>query len=153
MKVILLENNSKLGTIGNIIKINNGYANNYLFPNGKAIILNKTNLIKIKDKKSNLENIFTNKAKLDIKKLNEINNMSIITSIITKEDNETIYGSINNSNIIKLINNLGFNINKKNIKQKNIIKKTGTYEIELIFNKNKIKLYLTVIRKKINDKL
>ncbi len=153
MKVILLENNSKLGTIGNIIKTNNGYANNYLFPNGKAIILNKTNLIKIKDKKSNLENIFTNKAKLDIKKLNEINNMSIITSIITKEDNETIYGSINNSNIIKLINNLGFNINKKNIKQKNIIKKTGTYEIELIFNKNKIKLYLTVIRKKINDKL
>ena len=63
MKVILLENVRKVGSIGEIIDVKRGYARNYLISQKKALFASKTNIDEVKKIKNNL-----NKKDLDKKK-------------------------------------------------------------------------------------
>ena len=87
MKVILLENLRKIGSIGDVINVKRGFARNYLISNKKALYASKENIkqvekIKIElnkkdqEKKKNVKNIFEkiNKKEYLIKKLSTENN-------------------------------------------------------------------------------
>ena len=55
MEIILVENISKLGKIGDKVKVKNGYARNYLLPQGKALRMNKEKLDYVNKKKDELK--------------------------------------------------------------------------------------------------
>ena len=55
MEVILIENIEKLGRIGDIVKVKDGYARNYLLPKKKVLRANKENLKTFEEKKSLIE--------------------------------------------------------------------------------------------------
>ena len=106
MEVILLESFDKLGQIGDVVKVKNGFARNYLIPNKKALRANKANKEIFQNIKSDL--IEKNKKFIDESKaiLKKIENKEIVF-IRNASDNGQLYGSVSPKDISIGIDNFG----------------------------------------------
>ncbi len=105
MKVILLENLRKIGTIGDIIDVKRGYARNFLISKKKALFASKSNIEQVEKIKKDL-----NKKDLDKKKeakniSDEINNKEFVVKKLCTETKE-LYGSVKPTEIAKLIKDI-----------------------------------------------
>ena len=102
MKVILLENVKKIGSIGQIIDVKRGFARNFLIANKKALYASKENIKEVEKIKSDLTKK-DNEKKQDAKKISEqINKKEYIIKKLSTENNE-LYGSVKPTEISKLI--------------------------------------------------
>lgn len=138
MKVILLEKINKLGGLGDEISVKPGFARNYLFPKYKAVLANKKNRIFFQEKMKEIEidneiNIQKSKQKEQILK-----NIELKFFVKTSEKGN-FFGSINVKNIINLLKENGVEVEKNDIKIKEIINQIGTYNITIDL-KNNIKI-------------
>tara|TARA_Y100000741_G_scaffold341461_1_gene303760 strand:+ start:351 stop:809 length:459 start_codon:yes stop_codon:yes gene_type:complete len=102
MKVILLENLKKIGTIGEVIDVKRGFARNFLITNKKALYASKENIAQVEKIKSDLskkDNQKKQDAKLTLEKINkkEYNIKKLST------ENKELYGSVKPTEISKLI--------------------------------------------------
>ena len=108
MKVILLENIKKIGSIGEIIQVKRGFARNFLIANKKALYASKENISQVEKIKAELSKK-DNEKKSNAKKLSEkINKKTYIIKKLSTENNE-LYGSVKpteNSKLIKEIDKL-----------------------------------------------
>ena len=133
MKVILLENLKKIGSIGEIIEVKRGFARNFLIANKKALYASKENISQVEKIKSELSKK-DNEKKQDAKKIAEkINKKEYKIKKLSTENNE-LYGSVKPTEISKLIKE----INKLDIKPSMI---EPVKEIKSI-GKFKVKIYL-----------
>jgi large subunit ribosomal protein L9 len=140
MKIILLEKIEKLGEIGKIISVKNGYAKNYLIPKKRALIANKENILKQDSKIKNT------KAEKKINSINMLQNTSIIIPVTVKAHNE-LYVTYNALKITKILKKLNINIKQKNIVKDIFIKKLGSYDLEVKNEKQDIfKMHLIFIK-------
>ena len=102
MKVILLENVKRIGSIGDVIDVKRGFARNFLIANKKALYASKDNIKEVEKIKSDLDKI-DNEKKADAQKIAEkINNKNFIVKKLSTENNE-LYGSVKPTEIAKLI--------------------------------------------------
>ena len=102
MKVILLENLKKIGSIGEIIDVKRGFARNFLIANKKAMYASKENILEVKKIKSDLDKI-DNEKKQKAKEISDkINNKIYNIKKLNTENNE-LYGSVKPTEISKLI--------------------------------------------------
>ena len=102
MKVILLENLKKIGSIGEIIDVRRGFARNFLIANKKALYASKENVSKVEKIKTELSKK-DNERKLEAKKIAEkINKKVYEIKKLSTETNE-LYGSVKTTEISKLI--------------------------------------------------
>ena len=102
MKVILLENLKKIGSIGEIIDVKRGFARNFLIANKKALYASKENISQVEKIKAELSKK-DNEKKSNAKKLSEkINKKTYIIKKLSTENNE-LYGSVKPTEISKLI--------------------------------------------------
>ena len=102
MKVILLENLKRIGSIGEVIDVKRGFARNYLIANKKALYASKENIKEVEKIKSELSKK-DNEKKLDAKKISEkVNKKEFIVKKLSTENNE-LYGSVKPTEISKLI--------------------------------------------------
>tara|TARA_Y100000389_G_scaffold77718_1_gene74494 strand:- start:541 stop:999 length:459 start_codon:yes stop_codon:yes gene_type:complete len=102
MKVILLENLKKIGSIGEIIDVKRGFARNFLIANKKAMYASKENILEVKKIKSDLDKI-DNEKKIKAKEISDkINNKIYNIKKLNTENNE-LYGSVKPTEISKLI--------------------------------------------------
>ena len=102
MKVILLENLKKIGSIGEIIEVKRGFARNYLISNKKALYASKENISQVEKIKSDLSKK-DNERKKDAKQISEkINKKKYIVKKLSTENKE-LYGSVKPTEISKLI--------------------------------------------------
>ena len=102
MKVILLENLKKIGSIGEIIDVRRGFARNFLIANKKALYASKENVSKVEKIKTELSKK-DNERKLEAKKIAEkINKKVYEIKKLSTETNE-LYGSVKPTEISKLI--------------------------------------------------
>ena len=102
MKVILLENIRKIGSIGEIIDVKRGFARNYLISNKKALYASKENISQVEKIKSDLSKK-DNERKKDAKQISEkINKKKYIVKKLSTENKE-LYGSVKPTEISKLI--------------------------------------------------
>ena len=103
MKIILLENLKKIGTIGEIINVKRGFARNYLIANQKALYASKENIKQVEKIKVELGKKDLEKKKLAKQIMEKINNKILtVKKLIT--ENKDLYGSIKPTEISKLIN-------------------------------------------------
>lgn len=135
MKVILIDVLPKLGKIGDVIVVKNGYAKNFLIPNKKAICFSDENYKAFESKKHEFEK--ESIKRLDgaskIKSLTEGKNIIIIENA---SDDGRLYGSVNSSLIANKINEA---IGEKLVEKSAIflnkpIKETGIYEVKIIIH-------------------
>ena len=102
MKVILLENLRRIGSIGDVIDVKRGFARNFLIANKKALYASKENIKEVEKIKSELSNK-DNEKKQDAKKIAEkINKKEFNVKKLSTENNE-LYGSVKPTEISKLI--------------------------------------------------
>ena len=129
MKVILLENLRKIGSIGDIIDVKRGYARNYLISKKKALFASKTNIDEVKKIKNDL-----NKKDLDKKKdakiiFDQINNIEYLVEKLCTETKE-LYGSVKPTEISKIIKEKsGIDIHTSLIQPVKEIKSIGTFKV------------------------
>ena len=129
-KVVVIEKFKKNWNIGSVVSVKDGYARNYLIPNGKAKIATKQN---IEDIKLNEQNLLIkdneNKSRAETT-AQSINALKFIKEIAAKDNGER-YGSLSVSDIVTFLNNNGISIQKKSIKLGNKIKTIGEYSVEI----------------------
>ena len=102
MKVILLENIKRIGSIGEIIDVKRGFARNFLIANKKALYASKENINQVEKIKSQLSKK-DNEKKQEAKKIAEkINKREFIVKKLSTENKE-LYGSVKPTEISKII--------------------------------------------------
>ena len=102
MKVILLENIKRVGTIGEIIDVKRGFGRNFLIANKKALYASKDNIKEVEKIRSNLTKK-DNEKKLNAQKISEqINKKQYVIKKLSTENNE-LYGSVKPTEISKII--------------------------------------------------
>ena len=102
MKVILLENVKRVGSIGEVIEVKRGYARNFLIANKKALYASKENVAQVEKIKSNLSQKDNEKKKEAVKISEQINGKEYLVNKLSTENNE-LYGSVKPTEIAKLI--------------------------------------------------
>ena len=102
MKVILLENIKRIGSIGEIKDVKRGFARNFLIANKKALYASKENISQVEKLKSNLTKKDNEKKKEAKNIFEKINNKEYNIKKLSTENNE-LYGSVKPTEISKLI--------------------------------------------------
>ena len=102
MKVILLENLKKIGSIGDVIDVKRGFARNFLIANKKALYASKENISEVEKIKSDLNKKDTEKRNEAKKIAEQINNKEYLVKKLSTENKE-LYGSVKPTEISKLI--------------------------------------------------
>ena len=102
MKVILLENLKKIGSIGEIIDVKRGFARNFLISNKKALYASKENILQVEKIKSQLSKK-DNEKKLAAKKIAEKINKKVFNIKKLSTENKELYGSVKPTEISKII--------------------------------------------------
>ena len=104
MKVILLENVKRIGSIGEVIDVKRGFARNYLIANKKALYASKDNIKEVEKIKTDLSKKDNEKKKEASKIAEQIDGKEYSIKKLSTENNE-LYGSVKPTEIAKLIQN------------------------------------------------
>ena len=146
MQVILLESLNKLGKAGEVVAVKDGYAKNYLIPQNKAIVANKTNLADLKNRISKINS--DNDIRIaEAKSIKENLDGETYEVQIEANDEGVLYGSINQQQIIQLISNETNNINADSIVVPQI-KNIGEYSVTIrLYEEISATITLSVMKK------
>ena len=131
MKVILLENLKRIGSIGEVIDVKRGFGRNFLIANKKALYASKENISQVEKIKSELSKKDNNK-KQDAKKIAEqIDNKEFGIKKLSTENNE-LYGSVKPTEISKLILEIeNIEIKPSMIQPVQEIKSLGKFKVKI----------------------
>ena len=131
MKVILLENLKRIGSIGEVIDVKRGFGRNFLIANKKALYASKENISQVEKIKSELSKKDNNK-KQDAKKIAEqIDNKEFGIKKLSTENNE-LYGSVKPTEISKLIHEIeNIEIKPSMIQPVQEIKSLGKFKVKI----------------------
>jgi len=129
MKVILLENVRKIGSIGEIIEVKRGFARNYLISKKKALFASKENIKEVEKIKQDLSKKDLDKKK-EAKEINEkIKNKQYEIKKLSTENKE-LYGSVKPTEISKVIEEIDkVKINPSLIQPSKEIKSIGDFDV------------------------
>ena len=131
MQIILLENIAKLGKIGDLVEVKNGYARNFLLKKNKALRANKENIDLVNKNKSELNKKNAEIKNKFIEKANKIKNKKIKLFKAIKENGD-LYASIKPKEISKLIlDELKSDIEPSQIVIKKELNKIGQFEVDI----------------------
>ncbi len=130
MKVILKEDIPNLGKAGQIIKVKNGYARNFLLPKGLALLADEKNMKLLEYQKKKIEEEAKKKrqdAESIAQKLSEIQ-----LNIKAKAgEDQKLFGSVTSKDIAEALEKEGIMIDKKQINILEPIKRVGEYEVDI----------------------
>ena len=131
MKVILLENLSKIGSIGEIIDVKRGFARNYLISNKKALYASKENINQVEKIKTELNKKDQEKKKNAKQIYENLKNKVFEIKKLTTE-NKDLYGSVKPTEISKIINQSEkIDVKPSLIQPLNEIKSLGTFKVRI----------------------
>ena len=134
MKVILLENLRRIGSIGEIIDVKRGFARNFLISNKKALYASKENIAEVEKIKSELSKKDTEKKKEAQKISEKINKKEYEIQKLSTENKE-LYGSVKPTEISKLIlENDKLDIKPSMIQPITEIKSIGKFKVKIILH-------------------
>jgi len=129
MRVILVQDVVKLGDMGEVVKVADGYARNYLIPQGMALPANEQNG---KAFRHQLKMIERQKSRLRSAALDLVGQLNDISVTIPRQvgDDDKLYGSVTNRDIEAALATEGFEVDRKKILLDKPIRELGVYRIE-----------------------
>jgi|TARA_B110000438_G_C15317691_1_gene438128 large subunit ribosomal protein L9 len=131
MKVILLENLRRIGSIGEIIEVKRGFARNFLIASKKALYASKENISEVEKIKTELGRKDTEKKKEAQKIIEQIKNKEYLIKKLSTENKE-LYGSVKPTEISKLIlKNDKVDIKPSMIQPIKEIKSLGKFKVKI----------------------
>ena len=134
MKVILLENVKRIGSIGEVIEVKRGYARNFLIANKKALYASKENISEVEKIKVDLSKKDNEKNKEAAQISEQINGKEYSVKKLSTENNE-LYGSVKPTEIAKLILELDkIDIKPSMIQPIQEIKNIGKFKVKIFLH-------------------
>ena len=142
MEIILLQKISKLGNMGDTVRVKQGFGRNFLIPTGKALRATKENKAFFEETKAKL--LEENKEAIEkAEKLRtEVESLKLAV-VRSASDTGILYGSVTTRDISNLISAEGVTVSRKDIALDQPIKELGIYDVNIIFHpevESKIKL-------------
>tara|TARA_Y100001958_G_C21045090_1_gene413339 strand:+ start:103 stop:561 length:459 start_codon:yes stop_codon:yes gene_type:complete len=131
MKVILLENIRKIGSIGEVIDVKRGFARNFLIANKKALYASKENIKEVEKIKSDLNKKDIEKKKSAKEIFDKIKSKEYVIKKLSTENKE-LYGSVKPTEISKIIKEKdGIQIQPSMIQLMDDIKSLGEFKVNI----------------------
>ena len=128
MDIILLERVAKLGQMGDVVSVKEGYARNFLLPQGKALRANEVNVKAFEDQKAQLEarNLETKKEAEDLAAKLDGQQFIVIRSA---SDSGALYGSVSTRDAADAATEAGFSVDRKQVVLTAPIKDLGLHAV------------------------
>jgi large subunit ribosomal protein L9 len=128
MEVILLERVGRLGQMGDVVRVKDGFARNYLLPKGKALRATKDNRSRFETMKVDLEarNL---EQKAEAAKVGDKLDGKTFTVIRQAAESGQLYGSVSPRDLVSVISQKGFAINRSQIALNTPIKTIGQHKV------------------------
>jgi large subunit ribosomal protein L9 len=130
MEVILREKIEKLGAKGDIVRVSDGYARNFLLPKKLADLATPSNIRQIEQEKAAAVRREA-KEKQDAEALSQ--QLSKVSLNLTRRvgENEVLYGSVTSMDISEALQAKGFDIDKRKIELEDAIKSLGRFDVPI----------------------
>ena len=133
MEVVLLERVEKLGQMGDVVSVKDGYGRNFLLPKGKALRATKGNLARFEAEKAQLE-----ARNLELKKEAEAVAAKMdgeqFIAIRSASDAGSLYGSVNSRDIAELMTAGGYTVHRNQIVLDKPVKELGIHELRIVLH-------------------
>ena len=135
MRIILKENIEKLGFADEVVKVKNGFARNFLIPQGKAILATDS-AVKVLEEKLRQQSNKEEKVIADANSIAEvISNLDIKIKVKVAEDKKKLFGAVTTVQFTDELASMGHEIDKRFVKL-STIKEVGKYEAEVRLHRN-----------------
>jgi large subunit ribosomal protein L9 len=130
MKIILRQNHEKLGAIGEVVSVKDGYARNYLIPRGVAYEATQGNLQQLEEEKK-MASRRTDRDKKNAEALSaEIEKISLTIKMKVGEEDK-LFGSVTAQQIAELLAEKSITIDKRSIELEEPLKALGIFEVPI----------------------
>ncbi|MDP6352562.1 MAG: 50S ribosomal protein L9 [Alphaproteobacteria bacterium] len=128
MEVILLERIDRLGQMGDVVKVKDGYARNFLLPRKKALRANKESLERFEAERVQLEATNLERRKEAEAVADKFEGLSVVM-VRQAGDTGQLYGSVTARDIATAVTGAGFTIENRQVVMNRVIKTLGLYAI------------------------
>jgi large subunit ribosomal protein L9 len=130
VEVILLERMRNLGALGDTVKVQPGFARNYLVPQGKAVYATAANVAKFEARRAELEKLVAKKQQQAIIKQQQIHALPAIIITAKASEEGKLFGSISSRDIANALAEVGIAVEKRDIRiPTGTLRLVGEYEI------------------------
>ena len=131
MQVILMEKMANLGQLGDVVKVKNGYARNFLIPQGKAKRATENNKAEFEARRVELEAAERAKQADAQERAGKLNGLTVQIAQKAGVDGK-LFGSVTNADIVAALAQLGFTVEKSQVRMPaGHLKQVGDYPISI----------------------
>ena len=131
MQIILLEKVANLGELGTVVKVRNGYARNFLIPQGKAKRATQVNLAEFEQRRAELEQVQAEQLTQAQEKATRLDGLAVQVTQKAGVDGK-LFGSVTNADIAEALQKQQFDIVKSAIRMpQGPLKNVGDHEIKI----------------------
>ncbi|RAI31647.1 50S ribosomal protein L9 [Rhodoplanes serenus] len=133
MQVILLERVGNHGQMGDVVRVRDGFARNFLLPQGKALRATKENLARFEGMKAQLE-VRNLERRGEAEKVAEKLDGKTFTVLRQASDIGQLYGSVTTRDIAGLLVDAGFTVDRSQVAINAPIKTVGSHSVPLVLH-------------------
>lgn len=130
MEIILLERVARLGGMGDVVDVKNGFARNYLIPQGKALRATKSNKEEFEARKGEISKQ-NDTRRAEAQKVADKMKDVTIELVRQASDDGRLYGSVTVRDIGEVLEEKGFTIPRQNLLLEKAIKEVGQYTVQV----------------------
>jgi len=146
MQIILLEKVANLGQLGDIVKVKDGYARNFLIPTGKARRATDSSIAEFQQRRTELEKKQNEILSAAQEKAGKLDGLTVQVSQKAGVDGR-LFGSVTNSDISDALKRQGFDVPKASVRMPNgPLKQIGEHEVTLDLHTDvKVRIKIAVV--------
>lgn len=134
MQVILMEKVVNLGQLGDVVKVKNGYARNFLIPTGRAKRATEANVAEFAERRAELEAAEAAKLADAQARAEKINGLTVQIVQMAGVDGK-LFGSVTNADIAAVLAQQGFDVEKSQVRMPSgHLKQVGDYPIDVVLH-------------------
>jgi len=126
MKVILQQDVANLGTIGDLLKVKDGYGRNYLLPRGLAVLANESNTRQLNHQKRLAQTLAAKQKAVSESYAKTINSTPVAFKLEAGED-EKLFGSVTSRDIAEALSAKGVEIDRRKMTMAGALKEIGSF--------------------------
>jgi len=130
VKIVLLKDVERLGRAGEIVKVANGFARNFLIPRGEALLATDANIAHFESRRRQHEAAAEREKKAAESLARELEKTSLTVQVRVGEEDK-LFGSVTSQNVADLLKEQGREIDRRKIELEEPIRALGVYTIEI----------------------
>ena len=130
MKVILLKDIETLGSAGEVVEVKNGYGRNFLIPRNEALVATAANMAQFESRRKQQETLSERDRRAAEALAKKLEAESITAQVKVGEE-DRLFGSVTAQNIAELLDEKGYEIDRRAIQLEDPIRELGVYNVEV----------------------